>query len=118
MNRTLTPEAVAQKITVRAINFELLPSVQTAITEKASRLLRYSDRIEHVCVELENDTTRAENHQYVAKGKIDFGGPAILTSVTGRAAAPTLEYLIEQLEYQLRRQRPQRPLAASGRPQR
>jgi putative sigma-54 modulation protein len=96
---SLTPSVV-----VRAINFELDEITQSAAAEKAARLLRYSNRIEQVCLELENDGSRAEDQQYIAKGKVDFGGPALLASVQGPDAARALDYLIDQLEHQLRRQ--------------
>lgn len=105
MHRAPTPDAVAGRVSVRAINFELEHALQAIASEKAARLLRYSPNIDQVCIELENDPTRDSANEYVAKGRIDFGGPAILASVTGAEAGPTLNYLIDQLEHQLRKQR-------------
>jgi putative sigma-54 modulation protein len=105
-----TPASLTPSVVVRAINFELDETIQTATTEKAARLLRYSNQIEQVCVELENDGRQAEDQQYIAKGKVDFGGPALLASVQGPDAARALDYLIDQLDHQLRRQQaPVRP---------
>jgi putative sigma-54 modulation protein len=100
---SLTPGVI-----VRAINFELDETIQSAAAERATRLLRYNDGIAQVCLELENDGNRPEDQQYVAKGKVDFGGPALLASVQGPDAAGALDYLIDQLDHQLRRQQPRR----------
>lgn len=105
MKNALTPETLAAPVTVRAINFELEDSVRLAATDRAMHLLRHNPRIESVCIELENDPTRGDQEQFIAKGKVDFGGPALLASVTGTEAAATLDYLIDQLDHQLRKQR-------------
>lgn len=72
---------------------------------KATGLLRHHAKIEDICIELENDGERPADQQFIAKGKVDFGGPALLASVTGRDAAAALDNLIDQLDHQLRRQR-------------
>ncbi|ACB74790.1 hypothetical protein [Opitutus terrae] len=100
-----TPDAVAARVLVRAINFELDEPVRRATADKAVLLVRRHPLIEEICIELENDPTREAPHEYVAKGRIDFGGPALLSSVTGGDATGTLNYLLEQLEHQLRKQR-------------
>lgn len=107
----LTPVSLTSRVVVRAINFELDETVQLAASEKAARLLRYSNQIAHVCLELENDGTQAEDQQYIAKGKVDFGGPALLASVQEQNASRALNYLIDQLEHQLRRQQSPRHAA-------
>lgn len=112
MKHVSLPATVSGKVAVRAINFELDEDLQLATTEKAARLLRHNDKIDRVIIELENDHARDEEHQYVAKGRVDFGGPGLLASVTGADATRTLDYLIEQLDHQLRRQR--RQLSGTG----
>lgn len=99
---TLTPDD-ASKVIVCGTHPTLTDEWRAAAIERASRLLRLNVEIACIRVEVEHDESRDADHQFVAKGQVELGGPALLTSVATNDPMKSIDYLIDKLDHQLRR---------------
>ena len=99
------PTDVAARITIRTANFSLSDDLRTSITDRVARVAHVEPQIERIGIELSRDDNSDEHHRFVAKAQIDFGGPAMFTTVTAGDASLAVEFLIAKLEQRLRRQR-------------
>lgn len=104
MNQT-SPETPAAKLILRGVHLELTPALRAIATEKANRLLHHYQDIVRVRLDLEFDQTRSIEHQFVAKGHIEIGGPDLLASVASDDGYKSLNLLMDKLDELLRRRR-------------
>lgn len=104
MNNT-PPEDPAAKLILRGVHLELTDALRAIATEKANRLLRHNRDIVRVRLDLEFDKTRNVEHQFVAKGHIEIGGPDLLASVASDDGYKSLNLLMDKLDELLRRRR-------------
>ena len=94
---------LSEKIVVVSSDRDLLARFRTSTIEKASRLLPYNRQVDRILIDLERNQNSDTGEEFVAKGQIEFGGPALLASVMSHDPTKAVEYLIEQLERLLRR---------------
>ena len=99
------PTDVAARITVQTANFTLSEDLRSSMTDRVARVAQAEPQIERVGIELSREDNSDENHRFVARAQIDFGGPAMFTTVAARDASLAVEFLIAKLEQRLRRQR-------------
>ena len=86
-------------------NFTFSDDLRSSMTDRVARVAQAEPQIERVGIELSRDDNSDENHRFVAKAQIDFGGPAMFTTVAARDPSLAVEFLIAKLEQRLRRQR-------------
>lgn len=99
------PTDVAARITVQTANFTLSDDLRSNLTDRVARVANVEPQIERVGIELSRDEASDNDHRYIARAQIDFGGPAMFTTVAARDASLAVEFLIAKLEQRLRRQR-------------
>lgn len=105
MKDVIHPTDVAARITVRTANFTISDDLRLSLTDRVARVASAEPQIERIGIELSREEGSDENHRFVAKAQIDFGGPAMFTTVAARDASLAVEFLIAKLEQRLRRQR-------------
>jgi ribosome hibernation promoting factor len=105
MHHPTLPAETDTKVVVHGIRLELTDELRNAATEKASRLLAAQPRIHRIMVQLEHNADADVDSVFIAKGQVEFGGPALFTSVMAADPWHALDYLIDKLDHQLRRQR-------------
>lgn len=110
------PALTADKIIVRGVHLNLSDSLRAAATDKAARLLRHSDRIVRVRVDLEHDHTAGDPVSYVAKGHIEIAGPDLIARVASEDAYKALDLLIDKLDRMLRERSRERADRRNNRP--
>ncbi|HEX2100516.1 MAG TPA: ribosome-associated translation inhibitor RaiA [Candidatus Synoicihabitans sp.] len=103
MTQITTPERVGDKLIVSGIHLELTAALKRMIAEKTAKLLRHEPRIVRLRVDLEFDRSRAREAQFVAKGRIEIGGPDILAAVATDDAYRSIDELVAVLDRALRK---------------
>ena len=98
----LASSNLSEKLIANGIRLELTPALKLRIAEKVSRLLRHQPRIDRVRVDLELDQTRGMD-RFIAKGRIEIGGPDLIASVSDSDAYKALDLLVDKLDSSLRR---------------
>ncbi len=98
----VSPERLSDRLIATGIHLELTPALKTAIADKVARLLRHEPRIDRVRVDLDHDKTKG-TERFVAKGRIEIGGPDIIASVESDDAYKSLDLLVDKLDAALRR---------------
>jgi len=73
--------------------------------ELASRLFAHNIHIDRIQVSFDSDPSRAPSDRFVVKGMLEFGGPALLASVTAGDPLTALQHLIAKFDQLLRRPR-------------
>ena len=100
--RFLIPERLSEKLIATGIHLELTPALKTAIADKVARLLRHQPRIDRVRVDLALDKTKGTDC-FIAKGRIEIGGPDLIASAESDDAYKSLDLLVDKLDAALRR---------------
>jgi ribosome-associated translation inhibitor RaiA len=114
MQQSTTPAADTQ-VVLRSRNIDLGSDLRSRATDRAARLLSANPHIHQIAITLER-ATESGGAGVMAKAEVMFGGPALLTSVTADDAARALDYLLEKVEHQMRRQRAPRQALLTRRP--
>ena len=96
------PSDDLSKLHFTGIHVELTSAMQNIMREKFSVLLRHSDTIVRVNIQLHRDQSRGKQHLYTATGQIVIRGPDIVGSAKGDDAYNVLDALVEKLDEQLR----------------
>lgn len=114
MNTPFAQSALADKVAIHVTNFDLPANIRAAAFDQAARLLASDERIDRIRLDFEaTPATPEAAPAIVLKGAVEFGGPALLASVTSSDAATALEFLIDKLDRMLRRGRAARPVAVA-----
>jgi putative sigma-54 modulation protein len=100
---TITPEQLAERLIVSGIHLELSPSLRQFISDKTIKLLRHEPRIIRVRVDLEYDRTKAQEPYFVAKGRVEIGGPDLLAAAVSGDAHQAIDQLVGMLDRALRK---------------
>lgn len=103
MHTDPTPEEVASKLIISGIHLDLTDALKQIVSDKVTRLLRHEPRIVRVRIDLEQDKTRHHGDQFIAKGRIEIGGPDLLASVTSEDAYKSIDLLVDKLDAAIRR---------------
>jgi putative sigma-54 modulation protein len=115
-NIPATSPAIDSKLIVRGVHLELTEALRNAATEKAARLLRHSDHIVRVRVDLEHDHTKGDRAAFIAKGHIEIAGPDLIASVSSEDAYKSLDLLVDKLDRMLRERSRHRADRRNNRP--
>ncbi len=100
--RPTAPTDLAEKVIVRGVHLEITPALRDHALGVAERLLRHSDHLVRVRIDLEHDHTRGVGDQFAAKGHIEIGGPDLIASVRSDDAYKSLDLLSDRLDRMLR----------------
>ena len=100
---TLPPELLDDRIIVSGIHLSLTTAIKQAVATKVGKLLRHEPRIVRVRVDLEQDTSRAIGAHFVAKGRIEIGGPDIVAEAAEENAYKAIDELVGRLDRGLRK---------------
>ena len=100
---TLSPELLDDRIIVSGIHLSLTAAIKQAVATKVGKLLRHEPRIVRVRVDLEQDTSRAIGARFVAKGRIEIGGPDIVAEAAEENAYKAIDELVGRLDRGLRK---------------
>lgn len=79
---------------MQGIQVELTGSLQNAIREKFSLLLRHTPYIIRINIRLHSNQTRGQTHLYRASGQIEIGGPDMNASAEAPDAYDALDLLV------------------------
>ncbi len=99
---------VSAKIILQGIHVELTDAFRTIALEKAERLLRHSDEIVRIRIDIERNSTADADDRFVAKGQIEIRGPDLLASVVTADPYQSLDGLMDKFDKLLRRRHEQR----------
>ena len=100
---TLSPELLDDRIIVSGIHLSLTSAIKQAVATKVGKLLRHEPRIVRVRVDVEQDTSRAISARFVAKGRIEIGGPDIVAEAAEENAYKAIDQLVGRLDRGLRK---------------
>ena len=103
MTPVLSPELLDEKVIVSGIHLDLTPALKHAARGKVAKLLRHQPRIIRIRVDLEHDHSKGHEPRFVAKGRIEIGGPDLLAAVASPDAYQAIEALVELLDRGLRK---------------
>ncbi len=115
-NIPATSLSIDSKLIVRGVHLDLTEALRNAATEKAARLLRHSDHIVRVRVDLEHDHTKGDRAAFIAKGHIEIAGPDLIASVASDDAYKSLDLLVDKLDRMLRERSRHRADRRNNRP--
>jgi ribosome-associated translation inhibitor RaiA len=105
MKNAPDPVEAAAKIVVRSSNLQISDELRSNIVDRTSRLISPSSQVDRVTIDLLQDSSSDVDHRYIAKAQIEFGGPALFMSVAAQDVARAVDYLIEKIDFRMRRQR-------------
>jgi ribosome-associated translation inhibitor RaiA len=94
-------------------NAELTEAERTAAMERLTRLTQTYPEITRMYVDVERDSD-SEDAAFVAKGQVGIEGPDLLASVADPNALTAIEFLLENFDRQLRRQKLKTPRARAS----
>jgi putative sigma-54 modulation protein len=97
------PHAIDEsKFIIRGVHLDLTDALRQIAMEKAARLLRHNDHIIRIRLDLEHDKTRGNADQFIAKGRIEIGGPDLIASAHSDDAYKSIDLLVTKLDALIR----------------
>jgi putative sigma-54 modulation protein len=99
----LNPTDVAAKFIIRGVHLTLTDALRAAAVDKLSRLLRHSEHILRIRVDIELDKTHDVGAKFIAKGHVEISGPDLIASIASDDAYKSLDLLADKLDGLLRR---------------
>jgi putative sigma-54 modulation protein len=103
MTLVTVPVSVDDKLIVSGIHLELTEGLKQTVRDKVAKLLRHQPRIVRVRVDLEYDRMKSRDAQFVAKGRIEIGGPDLLAAAASDDAYKAIDQLVALLDRSLRK---------------
>lgn len=103
MTPPISPDLLDEKVIVSGIHLDLTPSLKQAAREKVAKLLRHQPRIIRIRVDLEQDNPKGYDARFLAKGRVEIGGPDLLAAVASADAYQAIDSLVELLDRGLRK---------------
>ena len=91
------------KIIVSGIHMPLTDALKNAVHDKVARLLRHEEHILRIRVDLECDTTKNPDQQFVAKGHVEIGGPDLIAHAASDDCYKSIDFLVDKLDALLRK---------------
>ena len=101
MNRDTLP-TTESKVIIQGIHLPLTDALRQTTLDKVTRLLRHSDEIVRIRIDIEHDKTRGTDAEFVAKGRIEIRGPDLIASEQSEDAYKSVDLLVDTLDGLLR----------------
>ena len=98
-----SPALIDERIIISGIRLDLTEALKQAVATKVGKLLRHEPRIVRVRVYLEEDTSRAVDSRFVAKGHIEIGGPDIVAEAAAANGYKSIDEMASRLDRGLRK---------------
>ena len=98
-----SPALIDERIIISGIRLDLTEALKQAVATKVGKLLRHEPRIVRVRVYLEEDTSRAVDSRFVAKGHIEIGGPDIVAEAAAANGYKSIDEMVSRLDRGLRK---------------
>ena len=108
MSKHPTADTSSTPIIVRGIHLDLTPALRQAAADKCARLLRHEHGIVRLRLDIELDKTRGARDVFIAKGRVEIGGPDLMASAASEDAYKSLDLLVDKLDELLRRRHQKR----------
>jgi|SRR5690606_3075569 len=103
MTPPIAPDLLDEKVIVSGIHLDLTPALKQAARDKVAKLLRHQPRIIRVRIDVEHDHPKGDDARFIAKGRVEIGGPDLLAAVASPNAYQAIDALIELLDRGLRK---------------
>lgn len=103
MTKLITPQRLDERLIASGIHLDLTPALKAVIREKVGKLLRHEPRMVRVRLDLEHDQTKGAGEQFVAKGRIEIGGPDLLAQAATADAYRSVDEVVAKLDRALRK---------------
>ena len=102
MAHPTTPSPDESKFIIQGIHLELTDALRRTTMEKAARLLRHNDYIVRIRIDIEADKNHGTGQRFVAKGRVEIGGPDLIAREASEDAYKSVDLLIDTLDALLR----------------
>ncbi len=89
------------EIIIKGVHLELTDAIKQAVHQKMERLFHHSARIIRIRVELEYNSHKNRQEEFIAKGHIEIQGPDILISVASDDLYKSIDTLVDKLDRKL-----------------
>jgi putative sigma-54 modulation protein len=97
------PAPIDERIIISGIRLDLTAALKQAVANKVGKLFRHEPRIVRVRVYIEEDTSRAVDSRFVAKGHIEIGGPDIVAEAAADNGYKSIDEMVSRLDRGLRK---------------
>lgn len=102
---------------ISGVHLDLTEALKSIVREKADKLFRHEQRIIRIRVELEFNTNRQHQDEYVACGHIEMHGPPMVVREASDDLYKSVDLMVNKLDRMLRRRaRLERVKRKSARP--
>ena len=108
MNQRVPLSADAEPLTLTGIRLELTDTARSLLTGRVRAALRRLPRIRRLHLELDEDTNRTPAARFIAKARVEMGGPALLLAAMAPAIDQAVDRLLTLVERSSRKRLPSR----------
>lgn len=91
------------EVIISGVHMDLTEALKSIVREKAEKLFKHEERIIRLRVELEYDSNKAREAEYIAKGHIEINGPALVVSAASDDEYKSIDLMIDKLGRKLRK---------------
>lgn len=91
------------EVIISGVHMDLTEALKSIVREKSEKLFKHEERIIRLRVELEYDSNRAHEAEFIAKGHIEINGPTLVASAASEDVYKSIDLMIEKLGRKLRK---------------
>ncbi|MEO0796618.1 MAG: ribosome-associated translation inhibitor RaiA [Verrucomicrobiota bacterium] len=92
-----------KEVIISGVHLDLTDSIKNIVREKAEKLFNHEDRIIRLRVELETNSHKGNQDEFIAKGHIEINGPPMVVSASSEDLYKSIDKMIHKLDRKLRR---------------
>ena len=92
-----------KEIILSGVHMELTEALRRMVEEKMEKLFKHEERIIRLRIELEHNTSRTHQQEFIAKGHIEINGPPMVISEATDDLYKSIDLLSVKLDRKLRR---------------
>lgn len=92
-----------KEVIISGVHLDLTESLKRIVREKAEKLFIHEERIIRLRVELETNSHKSGQDEFIAKGHIEINGPPMVVSDSSDDLYKSIDGMINKLDRKLRR---------------
>ena len=90
-----------QDVVISGVHVDLTDSIKSVVNDKINKLFAHSSSIIRVRVILEASKNKTEGKEFIARGKVEIGGPDIEATASTDDLYKSIDDMVNKLDRQL-----------------
>lgn len=90
-----------KEVSISGVHIDLTEPLKSIVNEKVQKLFNHNGKIIRINVNLEFNSNKSKNEEFIAHGEIEIGGPNLIARAASNDLYKSIDLMINKLDRQL-----------------